>query len=237
MSLHSGPAKRRFRKHAGLLLALPVLIIAAAVVTAKPGQAALYPALDEGVTVYVIDNGFHTDLALPADRLALRPGPLSDAAASATHLPWVAVGWGDASFYTQSGVSAARIADGLRALFAPHNPAVIQLYGIGRDPLTAFARPVATPVHLSTAGFERLAARIEASFVVAGGAPVRAEVHTDPDEAFFRSSEHFSILKVCNNWTGEALNAGGLPITPMADSLSFGLMADLRLRAGVHRPG
>jgi hypothetical protein len=219
----------------GLVAAL-VLWLTAMLVTARPGDPSLYPPRGEAVTIYIIDNGFHTDLALPADRLRAS-SPVLAAVAETTPRPWVALGWGDASFYTGEGASIERALDGLRALFAPANPSVVRVYGISRDPLNAFAEPVARPIHLSAEGFDRLAGQIEASMTVQGGAPVRADdLPTDPGEAYFRSDEHFSIRRLCNNWTADVLAAGGLPTTPMVDGLAPLLLADLRLRAGVRRP-
>ena len=86
---------------------------------------------------------------------------------------------------------------------------------------------------LSAEGFERMLVRMERSMTLADGSPVRARAQTTPDEVFFDSVEHFSILRLCNHWTADMLAAGGLPTTPVLDGLAPGLMADLALRAGV----
>jgi len=65
------------------------------------------------------------------------------------------------------------------------------------------------------------------------GAPTMSPIHRDPGEAFFASRERFSLLHLCNHWTAELLNAAGLPVTPVLDTLPAGLGVDLRLRAGV----
>lgn len=217
----------------GLPLALVLLVLILGFVTARPANPALYPPTGQMVTVYVVSNGFHADIAMPADLLIDRPGPLAIAAASVER-PWVTIGWGDASFYTGKGFSLARLADGARALFAPENPSLIRVQGLGAHPARAFSRSTITPIELSAGGFEALTARMEASFKVRQGAPLPMVTPTRPGEAFFHSTEHFSILRTCSHWTADALNAGGLPVTPMADVIATGLLIDLRLRAGVH---
>ncbi len=67
----------------------------------------------------------------------------------------------------------------------------------------------------------------------AGGGPVMAPIRREPGEAFFASSESFSLIHLCNHWTADLLHAAGLPVTPVLDVLPVGLALDLDLRAGV----
>lgn len=79
------------------------LWLVAAVVTARPGNPALFPAAQGEVTVYIVSNGFHTDLALPAAAVNARGGLLAKAGEAAGGQPWQVFGWGDAGFYTAKG--------------------------------------------------------------------------------------------------------------------------------------
>jgi hypothetical protein len=222
--------RRRIRPSVLALVAFAAL----AVVTARPGDRSLYPAAkDTAATVYVINNGFHTDIAVPRAALAARGGPLAAAATAVPADPWMVIGWGDASFYTAKGISLARVGDGLRALFKPGNPSVIRIFGVSRDPALAYEPGVATPIHVREAGLERMLQRMEGSMSLAGTAPVRAAARTTPDEAFFDSVEHFSILRLCNHWTSDMLAAAGLPMTPAVDGLAPLLMTDRAWRSGV----
>jgi uncharacterized protein (TIGR02117 family) len=216
------------------LLALCALILAV-IVTARPGDRAIYPAQDPGVAIYVLNNGFHSDIVLPADRVMARGGLLAEAGKAGQGQKWLVYGWGDKGFYTAKGMSLARMADGLRALFRPGNPSVIRVYGITASPDQAFVEPIATRVILSEAGFSALAKSLEASFVADAGKPVVADI-AKPDDMFFTSHEHFSVFRLCNNWTSDQLAAAGLPTTPMIDGLAPMLELDLRLRSGVSKP-
>lgn len=197
----------------------------AVLLTARHGERSLYPASGDTVTVYVLDNGFHTDIVVPAAEVAARGGVLDKAAAEAGGGDWLAFGWGDAGFFTGKGASFGRALDGLRALFHPGNPSVIRVFAVYRA-------PDAKKLVLSRAGFEAMAAHMEASFVTADGAPVLDPV-ARPGNPFFTSREHFSVVRLCNNWTADQLSAAGLPTAPMIDGLAPLLALDLKLRSGI----
>ncbi len=207
------------------LLSLVVVWCLAVVLTARHGEHSLYPASGDTVTIYVLDNGFHTDIVLPTAEVVARGGILARAAAATGGGDWLAYGWGDAGFFTGKGASFGRALDGLRALFHPGNPSVVRVFAFYRQ-------PDAKGLVLSRAGFEAMAAHMEASFVTADGAPVLDPVAT-PGSPFFTSREHFSIVRLCNNWTADQLSAGGLPTAPMVDGLAPLLALDLKLRGGV----
>ncbi len=73
--MRSGEARRmalrrlRFGWFAIVIAVVPSLTV----LTARPGDRLLYPAQGEAVTIYLLDNGFHTDLIMPAQ--ACRPSP------------------------------------------------------------------------------------------------------------------------------------------------------------------
>lgn len=201
-------------------------------VTARPEDKRLYPPTPStAVTVYLVDNGFHTDLALPAAALAGHPAGV--AAAAVSRQPWVMVGYGDRRFFIEQGLSARRVLDGLRALFMPDNPSVLRFDGLRAAPDRIYADGV-KPIRLSPQGLAALVARVDASLARGpGGAPVPVAGAVDPDSAFFAARAPFSLIHLCNHWTGELLNAGGLPATPVLDTLPAGLKLDLKLRAKV----
>jgi hypothetical protein len=208
--------------------------------TSRAGDAGLYPpAAGAPMTaIYVVDNGWHSDLGLP--RAALIGDPLlGRAVAQATDKDWVMVGWGDARFYRESGVSVARGVDGLRALFEPGNASVVHLQGVSIRPDMAFVDAKSTVIEVSDAGMARLVARIDASLASDRGAAIRAPGAAGQDEAFLDGDEPFSLIHLCNHSTGEALNAAGLPVSLALDTLPAGLRLDLQLRrwlSGVASP-
>jgi uncharacterized protein (TIGR02117 family) len=209
--------------------AVVVAVILFVVVTARPGDARLYPgaAGQARTTVYLVDNGFHSDLVVPREALFAKPHAAALATAAATDKPWIEIGWGDARFYTQTGgASLSRLASGLRALVFPNNRSVVHIMGLASPPEQVYGGD-ARPIQLSQAGLEAAIVRVDKSLAMDSGLPQRSDAPRQADEGFFMSVEHFSLAHLCNHWTAELLNAAGLPVTPVLDTLPAGLKWDL----------
>ena len=223
---------KRRRRSWGLkrFLAASVLAAFAAVWTwTAPGDAALWPARAEeaGVEVHLLDNGFHTDLAVPRAVLEARSGPLADAVRGLAPGDWILIGWGDAKFYVDQSPMENRLPDGLRAFFKPGNASVIMLDPAQRDPRAAFAPGTRRTLRLSAAGFDAMADHIQASLDLTGGQPRIAAARAGDDARFFASREHFSIGHLCNHWSAGVLNAAGLPVRPIRSITSAEVMATI----------
>ena len=207
---------------------LPLVLLLVTTCTARPRDATLYPPRpgEPTVSVYLIDNGYHTDIALPGELLMRTSGATARAARQVAPRNWVLAGWGDARFYVETGPWRDRAADGLRALFRPGNPSVVRLTGIAQQPELIYGA-AAIEVRMSRASFALLVARIDRSFAEG---PQPANAPRKPERMFFRSVETFSILHLCNHWTAEVLNAGGIGVTPVLATFTPGLRFDLWLR-------
>ena len=118
MDIVSKGRERRKRGPMGLgvFLAAIIVFFGAALATGRPGAPELYPAGSDAVTVYILDNGFHTDLVIPTDRLAAHGGALASAAAQATDMPWAAIGWGLQPLQNMARVIRGRHAESLEPL-------------------------------------------------------------------------------------------------------------------------
>jgi hypothetical protein len=226
---------RRPRSSARLAAAVAIAAIAALLLVRRGGDLALYPAGPGApvTTVWVIDNGFHTDLVLPADRLRARGRPSAQALKALPATPFVTVGWGDASFFPNEAPMLARPLDGLRALFGPDNASVLRLEPLTRPPQQAYAETVLS-LRLSDEGFERLARRLDHSFTPAP-ALVRPRPRRAFDARYFESRERFGLLHLCNDWTAELVSAAGPPTRPALDVFSAGLVFDLVMEGGARR--
>jgi uncharacterized protein (TIGR02117 family) len=202
-------------------------------VTARPANPALYPPHPaDAQAIFLIDNGFHSDLIIPRDAIVAHGGAIAAAAARLAPDPWVMVGWGDARFYEATSPWQGRVLDGLRAAFGGR-PTVVHLEGVWGPPDQLWKSGVRR-IPLSHAGLAALLDRADRAFALGpDGAPRFVPQPRGADEAFYESGEGFSLLHLCNHWTAELLNAAGLPTTPVFDTLPFGLRLDLRLRAGL----
>lgn len=223
---------KRRRPSWGLKRFLVAAVLAALVAVwtwTVPGDADLWPvrAGEAGVEVHLLDNGFHTDLAVSRRALEARPGPLADAVRDLAPGDWVLIGWGDAKFYVDQSPMESRLLDGVRAFFRPGNASVIMLDPAQRDPRTAFAPESRRSFRLSAAGFDAMAAHIEGSLALTDGRPRIAAARAGDDARFFASREHFSIGRLCNHWSASVLNAAGLPVRPFRSITSAEVMATI----------
>ena len=218
----------RERTGLGLVLAAALVGVVAALWTwTTPGDLGRWRAEPgaPAVELHLLDNGFHTDLAVPRAALEARPGPLAQAVRSLPAGDWILIGWGDARFFVDQTPMERRLPDGARAFFRPGNASVIMLDPARRDPRALFAADARRSVRVSAAGFEALAARIEGSLDVSSGGPRLAAARQGDDARFFASRETFSIAHLCNHWTAAALNAAGLPVRPFRSVASSELLA------------
>lgn len=217
------------RRHERILL-LPLILAGliglagAAWTLERPGQDA---AATDGasIEVLVLDNGFHTDLALPRAALEARPGPLAEAVRALDPGDWILVGWGDAKFYVDQSPIHHRLPDGARAFFWPGNASVVMIDPHQGDPRRAFAEDSRRTLALSAAAFEAMAARIEGALALTDGRTRIAAVRPGDDARFLASNETFWVGHLCNHWTAEALNAAGLAIRPFRAVTSAEVMA------------
>ncbi|QDH74658.1 DUF2459 domain-containing protein [Brevundimonas sp. M20] len=192
-----------------------------------PGDPAIrsISAGEPVIEASLLDNGFHTDLALPRAALEARDGPLAVAVKALPPGGWILIGWGDAKFYVDQSPISDRLLDGARAFFRPGNASVVMLDPTQGDPRQMFAEDGRRDFQLSQAAFEAMAARIEASLDLSSGPPRIAAARPGDDARFFASREHFNIGHLCNHWTAGVLNAAGMTIRPFRSILSSEVVA------------
>jgi len=125
---------------------------------------------------------------------------------------YLEIGWGDRDFYRAPAPGPGLI---LKAALWP-SASVLHL--------TAFSEPVAayfpdsriTRLTLSQAGFEALLQRVSGSFERdAGGVSRPMGPGLYGASQFYRSRESYHLLRTCNVWTAQALQAAGMPLRPM----------------------
>ena len=192
----------------------------------RAGEAPFPADRDEAaVTAYLLDNGFHTDLAVPRAALVEGGGVLAQALARTPPGDWILIGWGDARFYVDQSPIQNRLADGARAFFAPDNASVVMLDPYQGDPARLGPAERRRTLRLSAQGFAALRARLEASLATPDGAPVLAAARAGDDARFFASVETFWVGHLCNHWTAGLLNAGGVAVRPFRSIVSAELLA------------
>lgn len=200
-------------------------LLAALMTWTRPGAAPFPAAGEEAVVVHLLDNGFHTDLAVPRAALAEGGGVLAKALEQTPPGGWILVGWGDAKFFVDQSPIQSRLPDGARAFFAPGNASVVMLDPYQGDPARLGSPERRRTLRLSPGGFAVLRARLQESLAEPNGEPVLATVRDGDDARFFASTETFWIGHLCNHWTAELLNAAGIPVRPLRSIISAELLA------------
>lgn len=178
------------------------------------------------VEVYLLDNGFHTDMAVPRVLLEARGGPLAEAVRSLPPGDWILIGWGDARFYVDQSPIQGRLLDGARAFFRPGgNPSVLMLDPEPLHPLHRFPAEGRAVLSVPAARFETMAARIEASLALTPDGRARLSEARPGDQArFFASGETFWVGYLCNHWTAQVLHHGGVAVRPFRSLTSAEVM-------------
>jgi hypothetical protein len=220
----------------GVALAALLGLIAALLTWTRPGDPTLPPPTPgRGVAIHILDNGFHTDIALPRARLEARGGPLAEAVRTLGPGDWVLAGWGDARFYVDQRPIHHRLPDGARAFLRPGNPSVVMLDPYGRNPAVAWSDERRQSLTLSPRAFDALADRIEASLALEHGRARIATRRPGDDAVFLASHETFSVLRLCNHWSAEVLHAGGVSVRPARSVFSAEVMGAARRSAELDR--
>ena len=161
-----------------------------------------------GVTVYIESNGIHVGLVVPKvaagiDWRGWAPG--ADLAAPRYEgYDHLAIGWGERTFYLDTPhwrdvrpgrVLAATIGSDATLLHVEHVPAP--------EPGNDVRRIVLRPEE-----YRRLAA-----FIRASAAPQRQRWRGyDRNDAFYAARGHYSALRTCNAWVGDALRFAGVRV-------------------------
>jgi uncharacterized protein (TIGR02117 family) len=232
-------ARRILRRLAQGFAALLAILALAILLTAKPGDPALYPPADTANArdIHLVSHGWHSGLVLPREALMGEGAgaALRNVATRFRAYPAIEFGWGEARFYRATPTVNEfdwRLA--AEALFTPGgSDAVVQVVGLGNDARASFPRSEVVPIRVSAAGLARLLARLDASFRLSEGQPVAGGPGLYGPSLFYEGAGRFDALNVCNHWTAGLLNAAGLPTMPVVDTHPAGLLLDLRWRSGL----
>lgn len=177
-------------------------------------------------TVFVLSNGFHTDIALPlTGGEAPRGLPIaaSDLVRGLSGVRYVAIGWGSEAAYT-SLVSITDLSAGTIFRALAFDRSVVHV-------LPYYAEPFGEGVYrleLSEDQYRRLTDFIATTFLAGpdGAAEIIPGVSQGFGDVFYRGRPRFSAFYGCNAWTGEALRRAGAEVgiwTPFAQSIEWAL--------------
>lgn len=205
-----------------VLLTAVSLYLAAAFILGSIEVNQTRPKNGGGITIYLLSNGVHTDIAVPLAndvfdwRTVLSP---ADARNPDTPAQYVALGWGDRGFYLETpNWSDLTPSVAFKALSGLSTSAIHAVY---------LPQPVkgeySLPLTVSREEYRRLAGNILTSFQLRNGRAVPiAGAGYGGNDAFYEARGSYTLFTTCNGWTNRNLKAGSLPAvvwTPFAGSL------------------
>ncbi|MDP2376001.1 MAG: DUF2459 domain-containing protein [Reyranella sp.] len=161
----------------------------------------------DGVPIYLIAGGWHTEIALPIHAIH---GPLRALTSDFPGAQYLVFGWGERNYYM---ARAPTFDDAVRALFP--GPAVLLVTPLDRPPRDSRADAQLFELGLPMAGLDPLSNHLWAAFEKSGdGTPRRLAAGPGPGSVFYVATGTYSSSYTCNTWTAEALRVGGIPVTP-----------------------
>jgi uncharacterized protein (TIGR02117 family) len=208
------PRRRRSRKLrwpariALAILAIPVMYLLAALIGGLIPLNSDWREPDEGVTIYLANNGVHADLVLPANTRGLDWRPLlpkSDARNVPADAKWIAFGAGERRVYLETptwGDLTARTA----AIALTGGERVMHVQW------TANPTYSAKEIRLTPEQYRRLWASIRSEFHLGPeGKPIRID-HPGYGfgDAFYQGMGKANAINTCNQWSADRLRIAGV---------------------------
>jgi uncharacterized protein (TIGR02117 family) len=190
------------------VLAIPFAYLVAALVGSLVPVNRGWTEPETGITVYLADNGIHTDILMPAKAAGLDWSPLvpkSDAAAVPPDARWVAFGSGEERVYLETptwwDIRPATIWAALTG-----SRRVMHVEWVD-DPAYAVRE-----VRLRPEEYRRLWAAVRSDFQLDGtGRPIRiGHAGYGCCDSFYWGSGRFNALKTCNSWAADKLRLAGV---------------------------
>ena len=194
-------------------------------------RASSIRAVIHGLSIGIVDEGWHTGLVLPVQ--ALGPSRLS-LRSRFPRAKYLVFGWGDRSFYMAPHPGLATT---FSALFP--SPSVLYIQGLQGSPRNTF--PHAGELHwicVSSEQAHRLALYLNAYLRKRrNGTPVDLGSGPLPNSYFFASVGTYDAFYTCNTWTMDALAFAGLPVSAQGVVFAGQAMSEVRHLANCPRAG
>jgi uncharacterized protein (TIGR02117 family) len=187
-----------------------------------------YQAPKDGIEVFIISNGFHTEWLLPIREAQtgidwLKEIGIEDFQEKYEKYHWIGLGWGDEGFFMESYQNEfPSVGTILKAVSLPTSSLVHTSF----YPLALKEGENCRKILINKSQYEILAGYILASFAKnEAGKPLifRLDGYGQNDH-FFRGIEDYHLFNTCNDWTNNGMKIIGLPSArkaPFAESVMY----------------
>jgi hypothetical protein len=196
--LHPHPAGRR--------VALAVLLLAGLGGCADTTPACVPAAVPQNDVVYLIQHGWHTDLAIPSHELRGKMAVFQKIFPGSQVL---VVGFGKRTFMMAPVTTSGDL------LIGPFpGDGAILVVGLKGPPDLAYDDGVEATLPLPPAGAEKLSDFIWNTLDVQNGMPVKLGDGFFAGSVFYATRIGYAGTYTCNTWTVDALRSAGLHVDP-----------------------
>jgi len=169
-----------------------------------------WQSTEDGIEMFIETNGVHTGIIMPIlsdvhDWTPLiRPEDLQDPSRYGSH---ILVGWGHEGVYRNTRIwNDLRASDAISAIFGS-SEVLIHVYHLNYPKAYPYYR---RRLIVSAAEFRKIAAAIEARFVLDDLHRPQPSSGYGDDDLFYQSRGHYNAFYTCNNWTSDVLRQAGI---------------------------
>ena len=196
-------------------------------------NADFQPTLD-GIEIYVISNGVHTDIAVPTvtDQIDwtefFNPATFQPPVEAGIIPAYISFGWGDKTLYEEVPTwPDLTVPIAIKAMLLPSESAMHISYFINKPKTTSHS----IPIKISTDQYDILINAFTESFDLEDGVPQSLNCCFYPNlrDQFYASNRYYHIMNTCNMWTNRVLKSAGIPTARWAPEQEF-IMQHLRDR-------
>jgi uncharacterized protein (TIGR02117 family) len=187
------------------LLAIPATYLLAALIGALVPVNHGWTEPPEGITIYLADNGVHTDIVMPVAAQGLdwrRVIPASDVADPPSEARWVAFGVGERAVFLETPRwRDLRLPIAARAL--TQGERIVHVEWVQSPDYTA------REIRLRPEEYRRLWAAVRESFRASRPQKIAHKGYGTAD-AFYLGIGHANAITTCNQWTADRLRLAGV---------------------------
>jgi len=207
------------------LLLLTVLAVGYFGIACEQGD----PWDENGTPILLVDHGYHTGLVFPRSALETSGQSMQALLLQFPQARFFEFGWGEAGFYRGAvTISDIGISQAAFALLTPTESVMHVATGTG-EALAVYAPASPLELKASGAATSQMLGFISSSF--ASLTPDGTGLYLA--SRFYPAQGRYHVFQTCNNWTSQALRAGGFASSAILASLSAPLAWEMRVRYGV----
>ncbi len=213
----------------GFMLLVSLLLLLSSEKCAIGKSPNLFESDKNGVSIFVVNHGWHTSIVLPVLSEFTRDYLI---AAQNKHYQYLEFSWGDEDFFRSSEFSVFLA---LKAALVPTS-SVLHVVGLN-DPLSEFfSNSEIVKLEVTKKNYVNLYVFIAESFLYSNkGELQKLGPGLYGDSSFYRGHEKYFLPKTCNVWTAKALKKAGFSANPSGAMQAETVMREV-VKWGVRLP-